>query len=77
MLKDAAMSLAEPLKHIINRSMTDSTVPCKLKISKVLPLFKSGPKNLVDNYRPNFNITSDFKDIIKGNLPSTIGLPRK
>ena len=52
MLKDAAMSLAEPLTHIINRSMTDSTVRCKLKIAKVLPLLKSGPKNLMDNYRP-------------------------
>ena len=51
-LKDAAMSLAEPLTYIINRSMTDSTVPCKLKFAKVLPLFKSWPKNLVDNYRP-------------------------
>ena len=52
MLKDAAMSIAEPLAHIINRSMTDSTVPCKLKIAKVLPLLKSCPKNLMDNYRP-------------------------
>ena len=52
MLKDAAMSLAEPLTHIINRYMTNSTVPCTLKIAKVLPLFKSGPRNLVDNYRP-------------------------
>ena len=32
--------------------MTDSTVPCRLKIAKVLPLLKSGPKNLMDNYRP-------------------------
>ena len=52
MLKDAALALAEPLTYIINRSLRDSTVPGKLKIAKVLPLFKSGPKTLMDNYRP-------------------------
>ena len=52
MLKDAALALAEPLTYIINRSLRDSTVPGKLKIAKVLPLFKSGPKTLIDDYRP-------------------------
>ena len=52
MLKDAALALAEPLTYIINRSLRDSTVPGKSKITKVLPLFKSGPKTLMDNYRP-------------------------
>ena len=52
MLKDAALTLAEPLTYVINRSLTDSTVPSKLKVAKVLPLFKSGTKTLMDNYRP-------------------------
>ena len=51
-LKDAALALAEPLTYIINRSLRDSTVPGTLKIAKVLPLFKSGPKTLMDNHRP-------------------------
>ena len=51
MLKDAAPIQAEPLAYIINRSLTDSTVPSKLKIAKVLPLFKSGTKTSMDNYR--------------------------
>ena len=52
MLKDAGLTLAEPLTYIINRAMTYSTVPGKLKTAKVLPLFKSGPKTSMDNYRP-------------------------
>ena len=52
MLKDAALALAEPLPYIINRSLRDSTVPGKLKIAKVLPLFKYGLKTLMDNHRP-------------------------
>ena len=75
MLKDAALTLAEPLTYIINRSLTDSTVPGKLKTAKVLPLYKSRPKKLIDNYR--LNITSNFKDIRKGSLLLTFGLLRK
>ena len=37
MLKNAAATLAEPLAYIVNRSLTNSTVPSKLKIAKVLP----------------------------------------
>ena len=52
MLKDAALTLAEPLTYIKNRSLTDSTVPGKLKTAKVLPLYNSAPKKLMDNYGP-------------------------
>ena len=52
MLKDAALTLAKPLTYIINRFLTDSTVPGKIKTAKVLPLYKSVPKKLMDNYRP-------------------------
>ena len=51
-LKDGATMIAEPLAHIINLSLRTSVVPGKMKIAKVIPLFKSGSKTSVENYRP-------------------------
>ena len=52
LLKDCADFIAKPLAHIINLSLKTSLVPNKLKITKVIPLHKSGNKALPDNYRP-------------------------
>ena len=52
LLKDAAEALAGPLTHLINLSFKHSTFPKRLKIAKVIPLFKSGPRKNLDNYRP-------------------------
>ena len=58
MLKDTALSLAEPFTYIIDRSLTESMVPDKLKIAKALPVFKSVSKKLMDSYRPIFTPTA-------------------
>ena len=52
LLKDCASEISSPLTHIINLSLKTSTVPSDWKIAKVIPLFKSGSANDVDNYRP-------------------------
>ena len=44
-MKDAALTLAEPLTYIINRSLTDSTVPGKLKTAKAYPFLSPGLKH--------------------------------
>ena len=51
-LKDGASTIGEPVAHIINLSLRTSVVPGKMKIAKVIPLFKSGSKTSVENYRP-------------------------
>ena len=51
-MKDAAKALAGPLAHLINLSFKQSTFPRRLKIAKVIPLLKSGPRKNLDNYRP-------------------------
>ena len=38
--------------HIINMSLSSGIVPTKWKIAKVIPLYKSGPKSDIGNYRP-------------------------
>ena len=40
------------LTHLFNNCMNNAVFPSELKVAKVLPLFKSGDRNSVSNYRP-------------------------
>jgi len=51
-LKDAAIIIAKPLCQVINLTLKSGLVPTDWKIGKVTPVFKSGSKNDIDNYRP-------------------------
>jgi hypothetical protein len=46
--------IAQSLTNLFNYSITTETFPSEWKIAKVIPLHmhKSGPRNLLDNYRP-------------------------
>lgn len=44
--------IATPISIIINQSLNTGIFPNKLKIAKVLPLFKKGENKLLENYRP-------------------------
>lgn len=44
-----------PLTSIVNSSLLSGTFPDQLKISKVIPIFKSNNKMVVSNYRPITN----------------------
>ena len=44
--------ISKPLLHIINLSFTSGIVPSYLKISRIIPSFKSGDKSIFGNYRP-------------------------
>ena len=52
LLKSIDTSIAKPLAHIFNLSLKTGIFPNKLKISRVVPIFKNGDKHLCDNYRP-------------------------
>ena len=41
-----------PITHIINQSLYSGLVPDKLKISKIIPIFKYGNNKHFNNYRP-------------------------
>ena len=43
---------ASPLYVVINQSLVTWIFPDRLKIAKVIPLFKKGDDNVYDNYRP-------------------------
>ena len=41
-----------PLRHIVNQSFVTGIVPEHLKVAKIIPIYKSGNKNVFNNYRP-------------------------
>ena len=52
LIKLAIPSLAKPLLRLINLSLSTGYVPPQITVSKVIPLFKEGSKELFNNYRP-------------------------
>ena len=51
-LKEIISSITSPLLHIFNLTLSKGIVPMQLKIAKVVPIFKNGDPENVDNYRP-------------------------
>ena len=52
LLKLAAPHIADDIAFICNHSISNSTFPNKWKTAKVSPLYKNGPHDDVNNYRP-------------------------
>ncbi|KAI8490529.1 hypothetical protein Bbelb_317970, partial [Branchiostoma belcheri] len=52
LLKDSAPIIVKPLAHIFNLSISSGEVPDDWKLAKVSPIYKSGNKDSVSNYRP-------------------------
>ena len=50
-------AVAPVLCDVFNRCFTTSTFPKSLKIARVTPVFKSGDRKLIDNYRPISNLS--------------------
>jgi hypothetical protein len=64
LLQKCIVNISQPLKHIISNSFSTGTLPEQLKIAKVVPVFKAGDKNSMDNYRP-ISLVSNFWKIIE------------
>jgi hypothetical protein len=52
LLKECAVELAEPIKNLINQSISTEKLPMEWKTANVVPIHKKGPKTEVSNYRP-------------------------
>jgi hypothetical protein len=52
LLKLSGNALIKPLTAIINQSLHNGVFPQKLKIAKVIPIFKKEDPHLLNNYRP-------------------------
>ena len=51
-LKDAFQAIPEIITLCFNLSLETGIFPCRWKLAKVVPLFKSGDVSNVNNYRP-------------------------
>ncbi len=63
-IKQFSYEIAKPLQHIINLSLSNSIVPSQMKIAKIVPIHKSGPRTSMDNYRP-ISLLSCFCKILE------------
>ena len=44
--------ISKPVTLILNQCLTTEIFPDKLKIAKVVPIYKSNDENIFNNYRP-------------------------
>ena len=51
-VKETIDLISDPPCHIISLSITSGVVPDQLKITRVIPIFKTGDKRIFSNYRP-------------------------
>ena len=51
-IKSSPYNILIALSHIFNLSLKEGVFPNKMKIAKVIPIFKEGKKTNVENYRP-------------------------
>ena len=52
LLESTKLNLVKPITLIVSQMLTTGIFPDKLKIAKVIPLFKKGDKSIFSNYRP-------------------------
>ena len=52
LVKKVIPLISDTLSEIINLSLSTGIVPENMKISKIIPLFKSGKNTIYKNYRP-------------------------
>ena len=65
--------ISKPLHHIFKLSFSSGYVPYQLKIAKVVPVFKSGDKKVMDNYRP-ISLLNVFSKIFEKIVASRLNL---
>jgi hypothetical protein len=61
---DVFEEIRNPIYQIFNSSVTTGIVPDKLKISKIIPIYKSGETDSLNNYRP-ISILSVFSKLLE------------
>ena len=63
-LKKCAHLISKPLMTIVNLSLVEGIFPERLKIAKIIPIFKSNCRAEIENYRP-VSILSSFSKILE------------
>jgi len=63
-VKENALFFIDPLIHLFNTSICTGKVPDKLKLAKVIPVYKKGETHLPGNYRP-ISLLSVFDKLLE------------
>ena len=63
-MKEIVNQVVDPFLHICNLSFYKGIFPGAMKVAKVIPIHKSGEKNVFNNYRP-VSILSQFSKILE------------
>lgn len=63
-IRNVAEVIVRPFTYICNLSFQSAQFPSKMKIAKVIPLFKSGDKHCFTNYRP-VSLLPEFSKILE------------
>ena len=63
LLKQTIHFILEPFTYIINRSLATGVFPSKMKIARVIPLYKASNNQIITNYRP-ISMLSTFSKIL-------------
>jgi len=64
LLKETIHLIIKPITHIINTSLDTGIVPDRLKIAKVITIYKNSDKSILENYRP-VSLLSAFSKIFE------------
>ena len=65
LVKLSAPLITHAMTVIFNKSIVSGTFPCEWKISKVTPVYKTGPREDMNNYRPIYVISIVAKTMEK------------
>lgn len=71
LLKTSVSLISQPLMYIINLMFKTGVFPDQLKKAKVVPLFKSGDRNVINNYRP-ISILPAFNKVFEKTISSRL-----
>jgi len=64
LIKEIAPLIFQPVLYLFNLSLSTGSFPDKLKLAKVIPIFKKGDKYLPSNYRP-ISLLSTFSKLLE------------
>jgi Reverse transcriptase (RNA-dependent DNA polymerase)/Endonuclease-reverse transcriptase len=64
LVKNTIMPIASALTTVFNSTLSTGIFPDKLKVAKIIPIHKNGPKDIVANYRP-ISLLPTFSKIIE------------
>ena len=70
-IRDMADHIANPLTVLLNRSINEGIVPDRMKVAKVIPVFKNGLHADPNNYRP-ISILSVFSKVLESLVSNSL-----